>query len=115
MTLTTAPNAGPSGLHVRYEKAGLILDQMPIPWNADAVIVEANVRLPSAVPREKQQFTLQLSTGGQSAAAELVREAKNAASLQPGLRGAVHVFFRIPMPAQSCTGQVFWREHSLGQ
>src|SRR5450755_2014398 len=60
MTLPTSNAGGPAGLHVRYEKAGLILDALPIPWNADAVIVEANVRLPKGSPREKQDFTLRL-------------------------------------------------------
>jgi hypothetical protein len=107
MTLPTSPNAGPSGLHVRYEKAGLILDALPIPWNADAVIVEANVRLPAAVPREKQDFTMQFSTGAPTAWAEVLMQSTKHAPMR--------VFFRIPVPVQTCVARIFWREHSLGQ
>ena len=60
--MTPAPT-GNAGLHVRYEKAGLILDALPVPFNADAVIVEANVRLPKKTPRVKADFTLRWSAG----------------------------------------------------
>ena len=50
MTPAIANKSVVPGLHVRYEKAGLIFDALPIPWNADAVIVEANVRVPSSAP-----------------------------------------------------------------
>src|SRR5205823_3093964 len=93
--------------HVRYEKAGLLFDALPIPWNADAVIVEANVRLAPSMLRDKQQFILRLSTGAPDIGAELTRQdSKNA---------PVRVLFRMPIPGQTCTAQVFWREHELGQ
>jgi hypothetical protein len=94
-----------SGLHVRYEKAGLILDSLPIPWNADAVIVEANVRLPKGTP-QKQDFTLQLSSGAPKIAAEVIG--------QDAQGKMQRVFFRLPPPAQTCRAEVSWREHSLG-
>jgi hypothetical protein len=103
--LAVVRDADSSGLHVRYEKAGLIFDALPIPWNADAVIVEASVKLPAAC--DKQQFALQLSTGGPPLPAEI---------LLPGKKhGPGRIFFRFRTPAQSCSVQVFWREHSLGQ
>ena len=105
MTLSAVRDAGSSGLHVRYEKAGLIFDALPIPWNADAVIVEASVKLPPAC--DKQQFTLQLSTGGPPLPAEILLPGKK--------RGPGRIFFRFRTPAQSGSVQVFWREHSLGQ
>jgi hypothetical protein len=107
MTPTPASNAGPSGLHVRYEKAGLILDALPIPWNADAVIVEAIVRLPSTIPCTKDQFTLQFSNGAPTVWADVLR--------QESKKRPVRVFFRFPILEQKCSVQVFWREHSLGQ
>ena len=107
MTLPTSNAAGSAGLHVRYEKAGLILDSLPIPWNADAVIVEANVRLPKGAAREKQDFTLRTSADGPTVNAELIA--------QQSKKTALRVFFRIPVPGQSCLVQVSWREHSLGQ
>ena len=38
----------PQALHYSYEKAGLTLHDQPIPWNAEAVLVEALVRLPAS-------------------------------------------------------------------
>ncbi|MBI2806410.1 MAG: hypothetical protein HYX68_15630 [Planctomycetes bacterium] len=104
MTLPISRNAG---LHVRYEKAGLILDALPIPWNADAVIVEANVRLPSKTPRSKQDFVLQLSNGAAPVPAELIMREKQ--------HSALRVFFRIPPPPETCEATVRWREHLLGE
>jgi hypothetical protein len=106
MTPPTLNQAGAPGLHVRYEKDGLILDALPIPWNADAVIVEANVRLPALVARTKEEFTLQFSSGAPTAWAEVL--------MQPKKHGPMRVFFRIPVPALACTAQFFWREHLLG-
>src|ERR1700722_18679632 len=103
MTLSAVRDADSSGLHVRYEKAGLIFDALPIPWNADAVIVEASVKLPPAC--DKQQFTPQLSTGGPSLPAEILLPGKK--------RGPGRIFFRFRTPSQTCSVQVFWREHSL--
>ncbi|MBI3822059.1 MAG: hypothetical protein HY289_05185 [Planctomycetes bacterium] len=100
----TLPTTNTAGLHVRYEKAGLILDALPIPWNADAVIVEANVRLPARAPREKHDFTLRTADDGPTLHAELI------ATQTP-----TRVFFRIPVPLQTCSAHVHWREHSLGQ
>jgi hypothetical protein len=103
MTLPTPS----TGLHVRYEKAGLILDALPIPWNADAVIVEANVRLGAKASHAKQDFTLCLAAGESAITAELVATAQKS--------GPLRVFFRFPAPAQSCQAEVRWREHSLGR
>ena len=38
----------PQALHYSYEKAGLTVHDQPIPWNAEAVLVEALLRLPPA-------------------------------------------------------------------
>src|SRR5229473_3405904 len=103
----TMQNAYPPGLHVRYEKAGLILDSLPIPWNADAVIVEANVRLPANEPRAKQDFTMRTAADAPAVSAELIAQESKQAPLR--------VFFRVSVPAQTCTVQVLWREHPLGQ
>src|ERR1051325_3643822 len=101
----TQSNSHNAGLHVRWEKAGLVLDALPIPWNADAVIGEALVRLPAKAPCAKGDFTLRL--GEHEAPAELVVRGERRAPLR--------VLFRVPAPMQSCTARVFWREHALGQ
>ena len=49
----------PQAMHYSYEKAGLTVDNQPIPWNADAVLVECLLRL-SAAGRKKTDFTLHL-------------------------------------------------------
>jgi hypothetical protein len=96
----------PTGLHVRYEKAGLILDALPIPWNADAVIVEANIRLPKETPSNKRDFTSRVADG-HPITAELI--------VGPTKQSPMRVFFRIPVPAQTSIATVYWSEHSLGQ
>src|SRR5579883_1949308 len=48
----------PQALHYSYEKAGLTVHDQPIPWNAEAVVVEATVRLSSGAPRKKADFIL---------------------------------------------------------
>ena len=50
----------PQALHYSYEKAGLVLHDQPIPWNAEAVLVEAQLRLPSAAGRRKADFQLRV-------------------------------------------------------
>ncbi|HZZ81158.1 MAG TPA: hypothetical protein VFE62_21830 [Gemmataceae bacterium] len=99
------PKSNAAGLHVRYEKAGLVLDALPIPWNADAAIVEANVNPPVSVALEKQQFSLKL--GDRSTIAEVI--------LRPKTKGPARVFFRVPVPARSCSAEVSWRDHLLGK
>jgi hypothetical protein len=44
-------------LHFSYEKAGLLLHDQAIPWNAEAVVVEASVRLPLTTLRRKSDYT----------------------------------------------------------
>ncbi len=50
----------PQAMHFRYEKAGRIVDDQPIPWNAEAVLVEATVRLPKQQSRRKTDFQLRV-------------------------------------------------------
>ena len=51
--LRTVTRTGPQpqALHVSYEKAGLILHDAAVPWNADAVLVEVSLRLPPLAPK----------------------------------------------------------------
>src|SRR5690242_9392750 len=95
-----------AGLHVRYEKAGLILDALPVPQNADAVIIEANVRLPATAPREKQDFSLQWADGAQRHPPELL--------LNDATKRFLRVLFRLDTPTASTRATVCWREHELG-
>lgn len=104
MTLSTSANAG---LHVRYEMAGLILDVLPIPQNASAVIVEANVRLPAKTPHQEQDFTLRWQSDDPPRPAELL--------VQADAKSTLRIFFRVPVPGSSCKAKIYWRQHLLGE
>ena len=100
----------PRALHFSFEKAGLTLHDQPIPWNAESVLVEATLRLPTPGLRRKGDFQLRLP--GQEP-----RPADNLRKLE-GLPGEEHrysVAFRLPTPVVRTTVEVVWRSRSLGQ
>jgi hypothetical protein len=91
--------------HFSYEKAGLVLHDAAIPWNADAVLVEASLRLPASAQR-KSDFTLRLPLG----------EQVQAESLRPEEGGERHrLFFRLANPTSTCEASLFWRDRDLGK
>jgi hypothetical protein len=95
----------PQALHYRYEKAGLTLDNQPIPWNAEAVLVEARV---SATPnRRKGDYSLRLGGPERFFPAENLRR-DDADDIQ-------RLFFRLPVPAHTTTAELLCRNRSLGQ
>lgn len=96
----------PQALHFRCEKAGLVLDNQPIPWNAETVIVEALVRQPLGSTRQKKDFSLILRGGASYPADSLQAE-------EQGQRS--RLTFRLPVPAKSTTAEVLWKTRSLGQ
>ena len=49
----------PQALYFRSEKGGLTLDNQPVPWSAEAVVVEALLRLPPAA-RRRSDFSLRV-------------------------------------------------------
>jgi len=51
----------PQAIHYSYEKAGLTVHDQPIPWNAEAVVVDARLRLPQSAGRRKTDFLLRLA------------------------------------------------------
>src|SRR5437764_13815098 len=79
-------------VHIRYEKAGLSLYDLPVPWNADAVVVEVLLRLPVAA-RRKADFTVRLP-GCDPIVAE---------SLRPEGDDRYRLLFRLPVPATTTT------------
>src|SRR5262249_14654757 len=103
--LRTVTRTGPQpqALHVSYEKAGLILHDAAVPWNADAVHGEASLKLPSQA-RRKTDFTLRLPD----------RDSVLAESLRPdGER--FRLFFRLATPTEGTIAELCWRDHSLSQ
>jgi hypothetical protein len=89
-------------VHARYEKAGLTLYDLPVPWNADAVVVEVQLRLPHAA-RRKTDFSLRLP-GHEPIPAE---------ALRPEVEDRHRLFFRFPVPPRSTTGELLWNHRFL--
>jgi hypothetical protein len=96
----------PQALHYSFEKAGLTLHDQPVPWNAEAVLVEALLCLRTTAARRKGDFQLRIPG----------MEPVTPESLRRDEANEVHrLFFRIPPPRQSATATVVWRNHTLGQ
>ena len=93
-------------VHFAIEKAGLTLHDQPIPWNAEAVLVDAALRL-RTVPRRKSDFYLRLAGRDEPVPAEsLCREDGE---------DRHRLSFRFPPPAQTTTAELFWKQHSRAQ
>ncbi len=92
-------------LHYSYEKAGLKLDNQPIAWSAEAVLVEATVRMPAS-NRNRADFLLVLP-GQEPVPAESLRRDEAG--------GPFRLFFRLPTPKDTTAAELRWRERKLGQ
>ncbi|MGH7226056.1 MAG: hypothetical protein ACRELF_22805, partial [Gemmataceae bacterium] len=95
----------PQAMYFKYEKAGLTVEDQPIPWNAEAVLVEAHVRLPRNNTRRKADF--QLRVPGQDLVA--VEHMHPEADDQQCLR------FRFAPPGQTVVAELICRDKLLGQ
>lgn len=96
----------PQALHFHCEKAGLVLENQPIPWNAEAVVVEALVKQPPGSTRQKKDFALILKGGASYPADTLQAEDQGQRS---------RLSFRLPVPPKTTTAEVLWKTRSLGQ
>jgi hypothetical protein len=97
--------AQPQALYFRSEKGGLTLDNQPVPWSAEAVVVEALLRLPPAA-RRRGDFSLRIP-GFEPVPADVLR---------PDEAGQRHrLFFRFPVPKATGTAELCWRHHVLGR
>jgi hypothetical protein len=96
----------PQALHFGYEKAGLTLHDQPIPWNAEAVLVDAALRAPIGGARRLSDFQMRL--GRQ----ELVSPQT---SHRDESDGRHHLRFRFPTPRQSVIAELLYRSHTLSQ
>src|SRR5438270_2280875 len=92
----------PQALHYSYEKAGLTLDSQPIPWNAEAVLVEALLRLPASRGRRKADFFLRLPEREPVPAESLRRDEGD---------DRCRLFFRLPTPPATVTADLLWLSH----
>jgi hypothetical protein len=98
--------AQPQALHYSYEKAGLVVNGQPIPWNAEAVLIEASfARLPPAA-RRKNDFLLRVPFHEPFPAEQLNRR---------GTEDGYSLHFRIPPPGCAAAAELLFRDHVLGQ
>jgi len=93
-------------IHYSFEKAGLILHDQPIPWNAEAVLVEAALNLSPSQSRRKADFQLRLP-GDKLHPAEQLRRIENEVRHR--------VQFRIPPPSATVNAELLFRDRVLGQ
>jgi hypothetical protein len=96
----------PQALHFSYEKAGLTIHDQPIPWNAEAVLVEALLRLPVGVARRKADFTLRLPDLEPFPAEALRRHEED---------DRYRLLFRLPAQPTTVSAELLYRTHVLGQ
>jgi hypothetical protein len=94
------------GLTFSFEKAGLTLHNQPIPWNAEAVVVEAQLRDLKPVLRRKGDYALRLAGRDPLPADSLRRDEAD---------GRFRLFFRFPPPPATTAAELLWQGRSLGQ
>lgn len=95
----------PQSMYYSSEKAGLVLQNQPIPWGAESVVVEALIRPPSSA-RKKIDYTLHLP-GSDPIPAESIRKDEGSDKYR--------LFFRFAPPTATTTAQLFWRQHPMGK
>jgi hypothetical protein len=95
----------PQALHYSYEKAGLTLHNQPIPWNAEAVLVEVVLRLSPANPRRKSDFQLHVTR----------REPVSPDAMLEQDDSHYRLLFRLPTLAQSASAELTFRNRLLSQ
>ena len=93
------------GLNYAFEKGGVTLENQPIPWCADSVLIGAVVLWPPQLPFMKGDF--ELCVGGDTYPPESQRREESGDSYR--------LQFRVPVPAPSTTAELVWRGRSLGQ
>jgi hypothetical protein len=94
----------PQAVYYRSEKGGLTLDGQPVPWSAEAVVVEALLRLPPAA-RRRGDFSLRVP-GFDPIPAEILK------ADEAGQRH--RLYFRFPVPKATGTAELMWKNHVLG-
>ena len=96
----------PQALHFSYEKAGLTVHDQPIPWNAEAVLVEAPLRLPPAPAAARPTSSSACRASDPSPPRQLRRQEAD---------DRYRLFFRLPPPGATATAELLFRNHVLGQ
>ncbi len=88
-----------------FEKGGLSLENQPIPWGADSILVNAVAELPHQLPRTKGDFELRVGNETALPESQRVEDSADTARLQ----------FRVNVPAVPAAAELLWRGRSLGQ
>jgi hypothetical protein len=96
----------PQALHYGYEKAGLIVHDQPIPWSAEAVVVEALLKLTSPGARRKGDYQLRLPNYELLGADSFRRQEEDY---------RYRLSFRFPPPTTTVTAELLFRGQVLGQ
>src|SRR5262249_36760298 len=78
----------------------------PIPWNAEAVVVDARLRLPQSAGRRKSDFQLRLAGRDPVPADDMRRQDPD---------NHYRLSFRVEPPGVTTTAEVLYRSHVLGQ
>jgi hypothetical protein len=97
----------PQAIHYSYEKAGMTVHDQPVPWNAEAVIVEARLRLPQSAGRRKADFQLRVAGRDPVPADDMRRQHDG--------DNHYRLTFRAEPPGVTTTAEVLYRNHVLGQ
>jgi hypothetical protein len=96
----------PQAIHYSYEKAGLTVLDQPIPWNAEAVVVDARLLLRAAAGRRKSDFLLRLAGRDPVPADDMRRQDAD---------NLYRLSFRVDPPGVTTTAEVLYKTHVLGQ
>ena len=100
-----SPPASP-GLHFSYEKAGIVVPNQTIPWNAEAVSVEGVATVPAVSAEVRAGFSLH-RPGQAPLAPETLR--------RTDVAGQARVVFRFAAPPKTTVAELRYRDRSLGQ
>ncbi|MFL5328183.1 MAG: hypothetical protein ACJ8C4_04655 [Gemmataceae bacterium] len=92
-------------LQVSAELGGLIITGQPIPWNAEAVLVEACLRLPAGFRRKED---LALRVAGREPVLPV-------AYRRDEVPDRCRVYFRVPTPVANTSAEFTWCERLLSR
>src|SRR5436190_2547720 len=92
-------------IHYRYKRAGLVVAEQPVPWNAEAVVVEALLRLAPRSTARKTDFRLRLA-GMEPVPAEAFRRVEGEENHR--------VHFRLAPPGRETSADLLFRDRVLG-
>jgi hypothetical protein len=89
-------------VHISYEASGQIRSETPVPWLADAVVVEIVLRLPPTA-RRKSDYALQFPESP-----PMIAE-----SVRPEGDERHRITFHFPVPDQPTVGELLWKHQPV--